>query len=441
MSNVFVLDTNKQPLNPVHPGYARLLLTQGKAAVLKRYPFTIVLKRAIDHPVLEPLRVKLDPGSKTTGLAVVHDATGEVVFAVEITHRGQEIKKALDTRRGVRRGRRQRDTRYRKAGLRNRRRKKGWLAPSLESRVLNVVTWVKRLVRLCPITTISQEVVRFDLQARDHPEIAGVEYQQGTLAGYEVREYLLEKWGRKCSYCGKENAPLQVEHIQCKAKGGSDRISNLCLACETCNLKKGTQDLEVFLAKKPDLLKRILAQAKAPLKDAAAVNSTRWALYERLQALGPPIECGTGGRTKFNRVSRGLEKTHWHDAACVGASTPEILQIQGLVPLLITAQGYGCRQMCNVNEIGFPCSKPKGAKKVKGFQTGDIIRAIVPSGTKQGTYMGRVLVRATGSFDIRTKHGRVQGISHRFCTLIQRCDGYSYKQGAGHAAHPTQSTR
>src|SRR5439155_24886780 len=100
---------------------------------------------------------------------------------------------------------------------------------------------------------------------------------------------------------------------------------------------------QVFLAKKPDLLKRILLQAKAPLKDAAAVNSTRWALYERLQALGLPIECGAGGRTKFNRVSRGLEKTHWQDGACVGASTPEFLEIQGLVRLRITAQGYGCR--------------------------------------------------------------------------------------------------
>ncbi|TMC25431.1 MAG: HNH endonuclease [Chloroflexi bacterium] len=249
------------------------------------------------------------------------------------------------------------------------------------------------------------------------------------------------KWGRKCCYCGATHLPLQIEHIQCRAKGGSDRIANLCLACEPCNLKKGTLDIQVFLAKKPDLLKRILVQAKAPLKDAAAVNSTRWALYERLQAVGLPVECGSGGRTKFNRASRGLEKTHWHDAACVGASTPEILHLQGIVPLLITAQGYGCRQMCNVNEIGFPCSKPKGAKKVKGFQTGDIVRAIVTSGTKQGTYMGRVLVRATGSFDIRTKDGRVQGISHRFCTPIHRRDGYSYKQGADHAAHPTQSTR
>ena len=104
MSRVFVVDTNRQPLNPVRPGYARLLLTQGKAAVLKRYPFTIVLKRAIEAPVLEPLRLKLDPGSKATGIALINDATGEVVLAAELKHRGQEIKHALDGRRGVRRG-------------------------------------------------------------------------------------------------------------------------------------------------------------------------------------------------------------------------------------------------------------------------------------------------------------------------------------------------
>src|SRR3954451_13430849 len=79
MSKVFVLDTHKQPLNPVHPGRARLLLSSGKAAVLKRYPFTIILKTVVEHPVFEPLRVKIDPGSKTTGLALVNDATGEVV--------------------------------------------------------------------------------------------------------------------------------------------------------------------------------------------------------------------------------------------------------------------------------------------------------------------------------------------------------------------------
>lgn len=370
MSKVFVLDTTRRPLDPVHPGYARLLLTQGKAAVLKRYPFTIVLKQTVAYPVLEPLRVKIDPGSQVTGLALVNDATGEVIFAAELTHRGQDIKHALEKRRAVRRGRRQRKTRYRKPRFQNHRRKNGWLPPSLESRVCNVLLWVQRLRRLCPVTAISQELVRFDLQAMENPEIAGVDYQQGTLAGYEAREYLLEKWDRTCSYCGKGNVPLQIEHIQCRAKGGSNRISNLCLACGACNQTKGTQDITVFLAKKPEALKRIQTQAKAPLKDAAAVNATRWVLYERLKQLGLPVEVGTGGRTKFNRASRGLEKTHWLDAACVGASTPDVLRIEGIIPLFITAQGHGRRQKCNVNAIGFPCSKPKGTKKVKGFQTG-----------------------------------------------------------------------
>ena len=434
MSQVFMLDTNRKPLNPVRPGYARLLLTQGKAAVLKRYPFTIVLKKAIDSPVLEPLRIKIDPGSKVTGLALVNERTGEVVFAAELTHRGQAITAALAERRAVRRGRRHRDTRYRQPRFLNRRRPPGWLAPSLTSRVEHVLTWVKRLMRLCPITTISQELVHFDMQALDHPEISGKEYQQGTLAGYEVREYLLEKWGRTCAYCGKGNVPLQVEHIQCRAKGGSQRISNLTLACEACNLAKGTQDISVFLAKKPDLLTHLLAQAKAPLKDAAAVNSTRWALYERLQGLGLPVECGTGGRTKYNRVSRGLPKTHWLDACCVGSSTPVTLQVQGIVPLQIKAQGHGKRQMCLMDEHGFPRTRPKGAKVVKGFQTGDIVRAVVTKGTKVGTYVGKVAIRATGFFNLTTPQKTIQGISHRFCTSVHRCDGYSYQKGAGHCS-------
>ncbi len=139
MSKVFVVDTHKQPLNTVHPGQARLLLTQGKAAVFRRYPFTVILKSAIESPQVEPLRVKLDPGSKVTGLALVNDASGDVVFAAELKHRGQAIKQALDARRAVRRSRRQRKTRYRKARFENRRKPKGWLPPSLESRIANIL--------------------------------------------------------------------------------------------------------------------------------------------------------------------------------------------------------------------------------------------------------------------------------------------------------------
>src|SRR5581483_9096508 len=133
-------------------------------------------------------------------------------------------------------------------------------------------------------------------------------------------------------------------HIRPKARGGTDRVSNLTLACEKCNQKKGTQDIIGFLLEKPEVVAKILYQAKAPLKDAAAVNATRWTLFERLSAFGLPIECGSGGLTKFNRTQRGLPKVHWLDAACVGRSTPETLQTKGIVPLLIRATGHGSRQ-------------------------------------------------------------------------------------------------
>lgn len=421
MSNfVFVLDTQKQPLNPIRPGMARKLLTAGKAAVFRRYPFTIILKVEVTT-TSEPITLKIDPGSKTTGIALVQG--DQVIFGAELTHRGQAIKASLESRRSLRRGRRNRHTRYRQARFLNRKRPKGWLAPSLQHRVETTLTWVNKLIRLAPISSIVQELVRFDLQQLENPEISGIEYQQGTLSGYEVREYLLEKWDRKCSYCGIENVSLQVEHIHPKAKGGTNHISNLCLACEKCNLKKGTQSIETFLAKKPDILKRILSQAKRPLKDAAAVNSTRWTLFNRLKETGLPVSTGSGGLTKFNRTRLNLSKTHWLDAACVGQV--ESLEILTSKPLLIKSNGHGTRQMCRTDKFGLPCRYVPRFKFVKGFQTGDIVKAVVISGKKIGTYVGRVAVRSSGSFDISASK-LVSGISYKYCSTIHRKDGYSY---------------
>ena len=358
MNYVFVLDTNKQPLNPIHPGWARKLLSSGRAAVYRRYPFSIILKcEVMDLDKQQPLRLKIDPGSKTTGIAIVNDETGEVVWAAELQHRGQQIKKALDSRRALRRGRRHRKTRYRKPRFNNRTRSKGWLPPSLMSRIDNIETWIRRLRQLCPIVALSLELVKFDTQAMQNLEISGVEYQQGELQSYEIREYLLEKFGRKCVYCGEENVPLQVEHIIPKTRGGSNRVSNLTIACKECNQRKGNQTAEEFGHPGVQVL------AKKPLKDAAAVNATRWELYRRLQATGLPVETGSGGRTKYNRSIRQLPKTHWLDAACVGVSTPEVLQVEGIcslrsptpsaygtTPLTIIATGHGSRQMCGTNK-------------------------------------------------------------------------------------------
>jgi 5-methylcytosine-specific restriction endonuclease McrA len=423
MSHAFVLGTDKRPLNPAHPGRARRLLTARKAAVFRRYPFTIILKHAVPEVQTEPLRVKIDPGSTTTGLAVVNDSTGQVVWAADLTHKGQQVREKLLVRQAIRRSRRQHHTRYRPPRFDNRRKPPGWLPPSLLSRIQNILTWVRRLQCLCPIGAISQELARFETQLMQHAEISGVECQQRKLAGYEVREYLLDKWERTCAYCGTRAVPLEVEHIVPKTRGGTNRVSNLTLACRQCNDRKGTQTAAEFGHP------AVQGKAKQPLKDAAADNAMRWALSRTLQATGLPVETGTGGRTKWNRTQRHLPKTHWLDAACVGVSTPEILQLRSVVPLRITATGQESRQMCRMDRFGFPRTSAKSNRVVQGCQTGDIVRAVVTNETKRGTFRGRVVVRATGFFNITTERGTIQGIPARCCRVVHRCDGYSYQRG------------
>jgi 5-methylcytosine-specific restriction endonuclease McrA len=423
MSNfVFVLDTDKRLLEPIHPGLARQLLKGGKAAIYRKFPFTLILKESRPDGVTTDLEIKIDPGSKTTGLAILHGC--KVLWAAELTHRGQAIKDALLSRRQLRRGRRNRKTRYRPARFLNRTRSQGWLAPSLMSRVHNIDTWVKKLIKIAPIGSIAQELVRFDMQLMQNAEISGVEYQQGELAGYEVREYLLEKFNRQCVYCGAKDTQLEIEHVHPRSKGGSDKVSNLTLACHSCNQAKGSRDVKEFLSSKPDVLQRVLSQIKAPLKDAAAVNATRWRLFATLKATGLPVATGSGGQTKFNRVRLGLPKTHWVDAACVG--DVDILAVLTTQPLLIRATGHGSRQVCGTNKYGFPIRHKSRIQIHKGFQTGDIVKAVVTSGKKIGFYVGRVLCRATGSFDIATTQGRVAGISHKYCTPTHKKDGYAY---------------
>jgi 5-methylcytosine-specific restriction endonuclease McrA len=428
LSSVFVVDAESRPLNPVHPGHARRLLKTGSAAVWRRYPFTLIRKRVVPHAVSRPLRLKIDPGSRATGMALVEDATGQVVWAAQLPHRGRQVHERLLARRAVRRSRRSRrmrHTRYRPARFANRRRREGWLPPSLESRVQTVVTWVARLRRLAPVAALSQELVRFDTQLLANPEIDGVEYQQGELAGYEVREYVLEKWGRACAYCHTSGRPLELDHIVPRTHpGGSDRVSNLAPACRSCNEIKGNRTAADF--GHPE----VQAKAKQPLKDAAAMNATRWALHRRLVALDLPVEVGTGGRTKWNRTRRGLPKAHWTDAACVGASTPDTLRVWGVVPLAITAMGRHSRQMCRTDAYGFPDKASKATSVVGGFRTGDIVRAVVPAAsTKMGVYVGRIAVRATGSCNIKTATGTVQGIHYRYCRPLHRGDGYAYQRG------------
>lgn len=434
---VFVLDKRKRPLMPCTEKRARLLLERGRAVVHKRFPFTIRLKdRLVEESRLQPLRLKLDPGAKVTGVAVLREHGKEeaaVVWMTEIHHK-TGIKEKLKDRRDRRRSRRSRKTRYRKPRFLNRRRPEGWLPPSLEARVNQTLNAVAKLRKLLPITAISTEHVKFDTQLLQNPNISGVEYQQGTLWGYEVREYLLEKWGRKCAYCGATDVQLEVEHVVPRSRGGTDRVSNLTLACRECNEAKGNLLPQEWLEKlkksrrakdkeRARNLEQVMQQLQVPLRDAAMVNATRWRLFERLKATGLPVECGTGARTKMQRIAHELPKTHYYDACCVGASTPARLVFETQYVDIWQAVGRGSRQIMQPDAYGFPRQYRSRQKRFFGFQTGDFVRVRLSDGR---VVTGRVTVRKSGQFYIKDENGKRINFSYKLAELLQRGDGWMY---------------
>src|ERR671936_1012397 len=163
---VFVLDKRKKPLMPCSEKRARLLLEHGKAVVHRRCPFTIRLKDRAGGDV-QPVRLKLDPGAQTTGVALVREAGDDgqhVLHLAEIAHRSKAIRTHMQQRAWFRRRRRSASLVYRAKRFDNRRRPKGWLPPSLRSRVDSMAAWVGRYRRLAPVWAISVEHVRSDTQ-------------------------------------------------------------------------------------------------------------------------------------------------------------------------------------------------------------------------------------------------------------------------------------
>jgi len=357
MQYVFVFDKNKKPLDPCHPARARQILKEKRAIVFRRYPFTILLKgRELKESVTYAHQIKFDPGSRTTGIALVREGDEKLLWAGELAYRGQVIKDAMDSRKAIRHNRRSRKCRYRPPRFDNRRRRAGWLPPSLESWVANFQTWARRPVWSAAVEASSMELVKFDTRALQNPEIMGVEYQQGELRGYEIREYLLEKRGRKCAYCDKTGVPLEVENILPRSRGGSKRFSNLTLSCHECNQEKGTREGG-----------RVWSPG-VPRGCPAAPQGCSGCQYHMLGALAqgvrkrPTRSLRNRRRTKYNRTRFELPKPHWIDAACVGEMAGPYVP-PALTPLYIRVTGHGCRQMCRMDKYGFPRTGAKGTRR------------------------------------------------------------------------------
>lgn len=473
---VFVLNKDKSPLNPTSNGKARWLLDNGYAVVDRHFPFVIRLKKQVENPNLKSYTLKIDPGAKETGLAIVESKfkNSKVIFLATLTHRADEISSNLKKRKQYRKSRRSRNTRYRRCKFgygfskKNKKnafeskRKSGWLPPSTESIIQNIKTWVKRLKKWCTIEKVIIETARFDTQEMQNSNIEGVEYQQGTLQGYNVKEYLLYNHNHTCQYCkeviiNKEGKKiyknysgddiLEVEHKTPKSQGGTNRLANLTLSCKTCNQDKDNRNLKEWLSnlKEKDFRKKLprirYKNVKQILKDeeenptislkgAGKVNSYRYRLLDDLKEIIDNIETSTGAKTKYNRSKiANLPKTHYYDALCAGDNISDnFIFPKDLKVMHIKAVGRGSHCRTNTDKHGFPVSYFPNKKVFYGFKTGDIVKAKVPKKYKTGgVWLGKVSIRSTGSFKITLSNGeKIDGVNHKYCTLTQKADGYNY---------------
>jgi N6-L-threonylcarbamoyladenine synthase len=404
------MPTNRQ-------GKVRHLLKDGLAKVVQRTPFTIQLLYDSDE-YTQPITLGVDAGSKTIGLSatLVPPSNGRTetdkkeLFSAEVQLR-TDIVDLLSTRRQNRRTRRSHKTRYRKARFQNRKKDKGWLAPSIRHKIDTHLTMVDKIHKILPITKIIVEVAQFDIQKIKNPEISGVEYQQGAqLDFFNVREYVLYRDDHKCQLCNGKSKDkiLNVHHIESKKTGGN-APNNLITLCETCHKKhhEGNITLKV---KRGHIF-----------KDPVFMGIMRWAFYNTLKEKYPNVLMTYGYLTKNTRIANKLPKDHRTDALCI-TGNPTVIGLD-------TWYFYK-KVRCQNRQIHKNTINKGGSRKINqspfivlGFRLFDKVKY----NDQECFVFGR---RVSGSFDIRLLDGttvnagvgykKVQVLEQRKTILIER---------------------
>ena len=244
-NKVYVINKHGRPLMPCSPAKARHLLDAGKAKVKKRTPFTIQLVYGSSGYTQEVI-LGVDAGSKTIGMSA--STTKEELLSAEVKPRN-DVVDLQSTRREFRRARRNRKTRYRKPRFDNRVRSKhkGWLAPSVEVKIQEHITAIRRVCGILPVSKVVVETAEFDLHllkaiADGKPVPQGEDYQKGEMYGhYNVRQYVLWRDDYTCQCCGahatkKKEVRLHVHHLESRKVGG-DAPDNQVTLCESCHEK------------------------------------------------------------------------------------------------------------------------------------------------------------------------------------------------------------
>ena len=279
------------------------LLRHGKAHVVSRVPFVVQLDYE-STTYTQEVSLGIDAGSKHIGVSASTDKRELLAAQVELRN---DIVNLLSTRRELRQTRRNRKTRYRKSRFDNRKRKDGWLAPSIEQKVESHLKVIRLAHKLLPITKTTIEVAQFDAQKIKNPDIKGKEYQQGEQMGFwNVREYVLARDGHMCIHCkGKSKDPiLNVHHLESRKTGGNSP-SNLVTLCETCHKAYHRGEFELKIKRGNSL------------RDAAVMNIMRWVVYERAKEEFENVHLTYGYVTKHTRIENCIAKAHAADAFCI----------------------------------------------------------------------------------------------------------------------------
>ena len=396
---VYVISKNGQPLMPTK-NYAkvRILLKNKKAKIIKRCPFTIQLVYDSTN-YMQDITLGVDAGSKHIGLSAT--TKDRVLFESDVELRN-DIVDLLSTRRQNRRTRRNHKTRYRKPRFDNRKRKDGWLAPSVQNKVDTHLTVIRRVHEILPITKITVEVASFDIQKIKNPTISGTEYQQGEqLDFWNVREYVLFRDGHTCQCCkGKsKDKILNVHHIESRQTGGN-APNNLITLCDTCHagFHKGTVKL-------PKTIKRGMS-----FRDATFMGIMRWYLYNKLKETYPNVNLTYGYITKNTRIANGLSKDHYIDARCISGNPSAVSD--GTVYYQKKVRCHNRQIYKNTILKGGIRKRNQADYEIKGFRLFDTIKY------KGNTYIifGR---RNSGFFDIRKLDGKKVNNGSVSCKKMQ----------------------
>ncbi len=390
---IYILDKTGTPLMPTQRhGKIRRMLKNGEAKVIKQIPFTVqILKDTTAFT--QPITLGIDSGSQHVGVSATTET--QELFSGQHTLR-KDVADNLTTRRELRHGRRNRNTRYRKPRFNNRTRtpQNGfdkWFTPTVKTQIQGHEHIIREVKKILPISHIIIECAAFDTQLLQNPNISGVEYQNGEMSDWDanLREYILFRDNYTCQWCKKSSITsktpviLQTHHIQFRSRGGSNRPGNLITLCTDCHKK--LHKIEKETGKLPvDLTK------SSSLKSAAHTSTMKWELFNMVKKYDPDANMTFGYKTKKTRITANrnlglnLPKDHHIDARCITGNP-------AVTPLGYTYMSYQrrChdRALCVSNPTAIP-EKPNPDGLIKnggyfrphimrvdmhGFRDGDII--------------------------------------------------------------------